>query len=161
MLGQAFQTRKLPSSRTAVLNLWVTTLWRSNNPFTGVTYQIACISDIYTTILNSNKNYSFEVTTKVILWLGHLKKIENNNSRKTSSISTKDRGPEPGQSCVLRPPLGLSMGMASVCWGVSSVSSITVGQCLPALQAIRVWEHALGAGSRVPPSSPGSRDIPR
>ena len=30
-----------------VLNLWIVTFLGSNSPFTGVTYQISCISDIY------------------------------------------------------------------------------------------------------------------
>jgi hypothetical protein len=39
-----------------VLNLWVMTpLGLLNNPFTGFTYQISCISDIYITIHNNSK----------------------------------------------------------------------------------------------------------
>lgn len=43
-------TNGLLPSRTAVLNLWVTTLEGLNNPFTGVAHQISYISDIYNCI---------------------------------------------------------------------------------------------------------------
>lgn len=35
------------SSRAVVLNLGVPILWESNSPFTGVEYQMSCISDIF------------------------------------------------------------------------------------------------------------------
>lgn len=38
------------------------TLWETNDPFTGVAYQISCISDIYSAIHNSSK-----VTMKIML----------------------------------------------------------------------------------------------
>jgi hypothetical protein len=41
----------------------------SQMTFTGSTYQISCISDVYTTISDSRKN-SFEVEMKVIFWVG-------------------------------------------------------------------------------------------
>ena len=44
-------------------------LGRLNDPFTGVAYQIACISDIYIMIHNSSKN-CYKVATEIILWLG-------------------------------------------------------------------------------------------
>lgn len=44
-------------SKPVVLNLWVTTpVGDSNDPFTRVTHQISCVSDIYLTIHNSSKN---------------------------------------------------------------------------------------------------------
>ena len=39
--------RVLETSMAAQLNLWVGTAWRLNDLFTGVTYQISCLSDIY------------------------------------------------------------------------------------------------------------------
>jgi hypothetical protein len=42
----------------------------SNDPFTGTKHQIlSCISYIYITI-HTGENYSYEVATKIILWLG-------------------------------------------------------------------------------------------
>ena len=38
------------------------TPWETNDPFTGVAYQISCISDIYSAIHNSSK-----VTMKIML----------------------------------------------------------------------------------------------
>lgn len=66
------------SPSLAVLNLWVMTsvcVWggeRWNDLFTGVVYQISCISDIYIIIYNSSKNYSYEVVNEnnFMLW-GH------------------------------------------------------------------------------------------
>ena len=40
----------------------------SNDPFIGVAYQISCISDIYI-MVHSNSKISYEVATKIILWL--------------------------------------------------------------------------------------------
>lgn len=42
-------------ARPAVLNLWVRThLGRLNNLFTGVVYQVRCISDTYTMVHNGS-----------------------------------------------------------------------------------------------------------
>lgn len=39
-------------------------------PFTGVTYQMSCISDIYIPIHNNSRITVMKLTTTVILWLG-------------------------------------------------------------------------------------------
>jgi hypothetical protein len=56
------------SARSVLLNLQVMTPLRSNDPFTGVTYQIACSSDIYITIHNSGKKLKLW-NNEIILWL--------------------------------------------------------------------------------------------
>lgn len=47
--------RQKLTTRAAFLSLWLTTLWGSNDLFTGVTYQITCITDIYITAHDSSK----------------------------------------------------------------------------------------------------------
>lgn len=42
-------------TRAVVLSLWEATLLGSNGSFTGTTYQISYLSDIYVTSHNSNK----------------------------------------------------------------------------------------------------------
>lgn len=43
------------SALPVFLNIWVAIPWGgSNDPFTGVTHQISCISDMYIIIHNSN-----------------------------------------------------------------------------------------------------------
>jgi hypothetical protein len=56
--------------KAVVLNLWVETPLGVGQPFTEFTYQISLILAINITIHNSSKNYSYEVTMKITLWLG-------------------------------------------------------------------------------------------
>lgn len=41
--------------KAEVLNLWVTILLGVNDPFTGVTYQVPCILDVYIVVHNRGK----------------------------------------------------------------------------------------------------------
>ena len=70
------------SSQTVGLN----SFGGSNDPFTGIRYQISCISDIYITIHNRSKvtimkqqpnNFKVEVTIRGTVLKGHsIRKIE-------------------------------------------------------------------------------------
>jgi hypothetical protein len=56
---------------TLVLNLWVGTSLGSNDPLTGVTYQIHYISDIYVMTHKGIKLNSYEVAMEIIMVGGH------------------------------------------------------------------------------------------
>lgn len=105
----------------------------ANNPSTGVAYQAFILQFLTVT---KNCNY----VTKVILWLRHLKKTENNYSRKTSSISTKERSLWARTELGLRPPLGLSMGMACLCQGVSLGKQRHTRTMAACSTVMKVWE---------------------
>lgn len=77
-------------------------------------YQIFTLQFI--TVANEN-NFMAGVT---------LGKLRNTGLERLHLPVQKTEVPEPRQSCVLRPPLGLSVGLAWLC--------VILGQCLPALQ---------------------------
>ena len=58
------------AATSTFLNLWLSTLFGPNNPFTGVAEQMSCISCIYIVIHNSSKITVNEVATERISWLG-------------------------------------------------------------------------------------------
>ena len=75
-LGQKSEMLIMNNQHKGQVCLWqwfvtcgVPPLWRLNDPYTGVAYQISYISDIYIVLPNSSK-ISYEVARKIILWLG-------------------------------------------------------------------------------------------